>query len=91
MSSFDGAWTDLEFAQEVLEQLPRGHNLVLLDKLKNSEDRICYAKKTIENNWSHNNLKSLAFLSLAVFNNLMIIIKKVKFCKGVFGEFLEGK
>ena len=54
MSSFDGAWTDLEFAQEVLEQLPRGHNLVLLDKLKNSKDRICYTKKTIENNWSHN-------------------------------------
>lgn len=79
MSSFDEAWTDLEFVQEVLEQSPRGHNLVLLDKLKNSEDRIFYAKKAIENNWSRNNLKSLAFLSLGVFNNLMIIIKKVKF------------
>jgi predicted nuclease of restriction endonuclease-like (RecB) superfamily len=50
--------------QEVLEQLPRGHNLVLLDKLKNSKDRICYSKKTIENNRSRNNLKSSAFLSL---------------------------
>ena len=85
MCSFDGDWTDLEFVQEVLEQLPRGHNLVLLDKLKNSKDRICYIKKTIENNRSRNNLKNSAFLSLGFFNNLMIIIKKVKFCKGVFG------
>ena len=53
MRSFDEAWTDLEFAQEVLEQLPRGHNLVLIDKLKNSEDRICYAKIAIENNWQN--------------------------------------
>lgn len=50
MSSFDEAWPDLEFVQEVLEQLPRGHNLVFFDKLKNSEDRIFYAKKAIENN-----------------------------------------
>lgn len=50
MSSFDETWTDLEFVQEVLEQSPRGYNLVWLDKLKSSEYRICYTKKTIENN-----------------------------------------
>jgi predicted nuclease of restriction endonuclease-like (RecB) superfamily len=62
--SFAENWTSLEFVQEVLGQSPRGHNLVLLDKLKNSKDRICYSKKTIENNRSRNNLKSSAFLSL---------------------------
>ena len=54
MRSFDEAWPDLEFVQEVLEQLPRGHNLVLLDKLKSSEDSILYAKIAIENNRSRN-------------------------------------
>ena len=52
MRSFAEAWTDEQIVQQAVGQSPRGHNLVLLDKLKNSEDRICYTKKTIENNWS---------------------------------------
>ena len=54
MRSCAEAWTDEQIFQQAVEQSPRGHNLVLLDKLKNSEDRICYTKKTIENNWSRN-------------------------------------
>ncbi len=41
---------DEQIFQQAVGQSPRGHNLVLLDKLKNSEDRIWYVKKTIENN-----------------------------------------
>jgi predicted nuclease of restriction endonuclease-like (RecB) superfamily len=54
MRSFAEGWPDKEIVQQLVGKLPWGHNLVLLDKLKNSEDRVWYAKKTIENNWSRN-------------------------------------
>lgn len=54
MRSFAEGWHDEQIVQQLAGQLPQGHNLVLLDKLKNSEDRVWYAKKTIENNWSRN-------------------------------------
>ena len=54
MRSFADTWTDLEFVQQAVAQLPWGHNLVLLDKLSTQEARLWYAKKTIENNWSRN-------------------------------------
>ena len=54
MRSFAEGWHDKQIVQQLAGQLPWGHNLVLLDKLKNSEDRVWYAKKTIENNWSRN-------------------------------------
>ena len=54
MRSFAEGWHDEQIVQQLAGQLPWGHNLVLLDKLKNSEDRVWYAKKTIENNWSRN-------------------------------------
>ena len=41
---------DEQIFQQAVGQSPRGHNLVFLDKLKNSKDRIFYAKKAIENN-----------------------------------------
>jgi predicted nuclease of restriction endonuclease-like (RecB) superfamily len=34
--------------------LPWGHNLVLLSKLKDREERLAYAQKTIEHGWSRN-------------------------------------
>src|ERR1051326_5935098 len=40
--------------QQVVAKLPWGHNLVLLDKIKTTEERIFYAQKTIENGWSRN-------------------------------------
>ena len=54
MRSFAEVWPDEQIVQQAVGQLPWGHNLVLLDKLKNSEDRVWYAKKTIQNNWSRN-------------------------------------
>jgi predicted nuclease of restriction endonuclease-like (RecB) superfamily len=54
LRSFAEAWTDEKIVQQVVGKSPREHNLALLGKLKNSEDRICYAKKAIENNWSRN-------------------------------------
>ena len=47
---------DEQIFQQAVGQLPRGHNLVLLDKLKNSKDRIWYAKIAIENNLQNKKL-----------------------------------
>ena len=54
MRAFAEAWPDAEFVQQLVAQLPWGHNLVLLTKLKDSEQRLFYAQKTLENNWSRN-------------------------------------
>ena len=43
--------------QELLAQLPWGHNLVLLTRLKDREERRWYAAKAIEHNWSRNILE----------------------------------
>lgn len=54
MRTFAEAWTDIEFVQQAVAQLPWGHNLVLLDKLRTQEARIWYTQKAIKNNWSRN-------------------------------------
>jgi predicted nuclease of restriction endonuclease-like (RecB) superfamily len=54
MRQFAETWCDQQIVQQLVGQLPWGHNLVLLDKLQNNEDRIWYVKKTIQNNWSRN-------------------------------------
>lgn len=64
MRSFADTWTDLEFVQQAVAQLPWGHNLVLLDKLSTQEARLWYAQKTIENNWSRKDPYRFDFLGL---------------------------
>ncbi len=54
MRAFAEAWPDPQIVQQAVGQLPWGHNLVLLTKLKNPEDRLWYAHKAIEHNWSRN-------------------------------------
>ncbi|NCD35142.1 MAG: DUF1016 domain-containing protein [Spartobacteria bacterium] len=54
MRAFAEAWPDSVFVQEVLAQLPWYHHIALLDKLKKQEERLAYAHKAIENNWSRN-------------------------------------
>ncbi len=54
MRSFADAWTDEQIVQQAVGQLPWGHNLVLISKLKTPEERLAYAQKTIENGWSRN-------------------------------------
>lgn len=43
-----------EFVQAPLAQLPWYHHIALLDKLKSREDRLWYAAKAVEHNWSRN-------------------------------------
>jgi predicted nuclease of restriction endonuclease-like (RecB) superfamily len=47
---FDGR----EIVQARLHKLPWYHHIALLDKLKTREDRLWYAQKAIEHNWSRN-------------------------------------
>lgn len=54
MRSFAEAWTDEQIVQHAVGQLPWGHNLVLLSKLKKTEERLAYAQKTLEHHWSRN-------------------------------------
>lgn len=54
MRAFADAWPDNEFVQQPVAQLPWGHNLVLLTKLKDTQERLFYAQKAVENNWSRN-------------------------------------
>jgi len=54
MRSFAEAWPDQLIVQQAVGQLPWGHNLVLLSKLKSTEERLAYAEKTITHGWSRN-------------------------------------
>lgn len=56
MRAFAEAWppsgSDEEFVQQPVGQIPWGHNVALLTKLKSTEQRQWYAAKTIEHGWS---------------------------------------
>ena len=52
MRKFALCWPDYEIVQRVVAQIPWRTNITLLDKLKEQEERIWYAEKTIENGWS---------------------------------------
>jgi predicted nuclease of restriction endonuclease-like (RecB) superfamily len=54
MRAFARAWPDTVIVQQLVGQLPWGHNLVLLDKLKTSEERNWYLSKAVEHGWSRN-------------------------------------
>ena len=52
MRAFAEAWPDVEIVQQAVGHLPWGHNLVLLTKLKSTEQRLGYAQRAKEHGWS---------------------------------------
>jgi predicted nuclease of restriction endonuclease-like (RecB) superfamily len=54
MRAFAQAWPDGEIIQQAVGQLPWGHNLVLLTRLKDPRQRLAYAQSAIANGWSRN-------------------------------------
>jgi predicted nuclease of restriction endonuclease-like (RecB) superfamily len=54
MRAFAEAWPDAEIVQQAVGQLPWGHNLVLLSRLKDPEQRLAYARSAITHGWSRN-------------------------------------
>ena len=54
MRAFAEAWPEEEFVQQVAAQIPWFHNCVLLDKVQRQEDRVWYARATVQYGWSRN-------------------------------------
>ena len=54
MRAFAEAWPDAEIVQQAVGQLPWGHNLVLLTRLKDPAMRLTYAQRAIQHGWSRN-------------------------------------
>jgi len=45
-------WSESSIGQQLVAQIPWGHNLVILGKVKDCEEAVFYIQKTIQNNWS---------------------------------------
>jgi predicted nuclease of restriction endonuclease-like (RecB) superfamily len=54
MRAFAEAWPEAEIVQQAVGQLPWGHNLVLLTRLKDPGRRLAYAQSAIAHGWSRN-------------------------------------
>ncbi len=54
MAKFAETYPDQEFVQQVVAQIPWGHNIVLMDKVSDTDERNWYIKKSAENGWSRN-------------------------------------
>jgi len=54
MAKFAEKYSDKEFVQQVVAQIPWGHNVVILDKLNCTDERVWYLKNILENGWSRN-------------------------------------
>lgn len=52
MRAFAEAYIDEAIVQQLVGQLPWGHNVLLLAKVKNAEQRLWYAQQTLEHGWS---------------------------------------
>lgn len=56
MKRFYQEYQDVVILQETLAELTWYHNITLLEKLSNNDERLWYAIQTIENSWSRNAL-----------------------------------
>lgn len=54
MAKLTAEYPDYEFVQQVVAQIPWGHNVVLLDKIKEFENRKWYLEQCVKNGWSRN-------------------------------------
>ena len=54
MRAFAQAWSEEAIVQEALAQTTWYHNLTLIEKLKEREERLWYAQETVKNGWSRN-------------------------------------
>ena len=52
--SFAQAYQDKQIVQQVVAQIPWGHNVRILDYVKSQQERLWYINETIKNGWSRN-------------------------------------
>ena len=56
MRKFAEIYSDFSIVQQLVAQIPWGHNIFLMDKVGAQEERLWYANKILENGWSRNTL-----------------------------------
>jgi predicted nuclease of restriction endonuclease-like (RecB) superfamily len=54
MQQFAATWPDPQVVQQLVGQIPWGHNVALLQKVKDPAAREWYARATIQHGWSRN-------------------------------------
>jgi predicted nuclease of restriction endonuclease-like (RecB) superfamily len=54
MRALAEAYPDAEFVQQLVAQLPWGHNVRIIDTVKNTEEREWYIRQAVQNGWSRN-------------------------------------
>jgi len=54
MRAFAEAYLEESFVQQVVAQIPWGHNVRILDLIKDPTERLWYAQQTIQYGWSRN-------------------------------------
>ena len=52
MRAFAEAYPDPQIVQQLVGQIPWGHNVRILEQVKDSVERLWYVQQTIENGWS---------------------------------------
>lgn len=57
MRTFAGAWPDFEIVQQAVARLLWGHNVLLLNRIKEQKARLFYVQKAIAENWSRATLE----------------------------------
>ena len=53
MRQFAECYQDIEFVQQLVAQIPWGHNILIMN-INNVEEKVFYIEQTIQNNWSRN-------------------------------------
>ena len=54
MRQFASEYEDTQIIQQLVGEIPWGHNILIFSRIKNYDQRIWYIYKTIENGWSRN-------------------------------------
>ena len=54
MKAFAEAWPDEPILQQLVAKLPWGHNVRLIEQIKDPAERLWYAEQTLVNGWSRN-------------------------------------
>jgi predicted nuclease of restriction endonuclease-like (RecB) superfamily len=54
MRAFAEAYRDREIVQQLVARLPWGHNIKLVEAIKDEDERLWYARQAIEHGWSRN-------------------------------------
>ena len=57
MRAFADTYPDEQIVQQLVGQIPWGHNVRILDSVKNQDERLWYIQQTIENGWSRSVLE----------------------------------